>query len=76
MENISFEKALKRLEEIVRHLETGDLSLDDSIRIFEEGMKLSLYCQQELEKADARIKQLVCNDEGGFELIKFDIEED
>lgn len=72
---MSFEEALKRLEEIVRKLEAGDLSLKESIDIFEEGMRLSLYCQEELEKASARIKKLIKRDDGEFELVGFDIGE-
>ncbi|SHG64871.1 Exodeoxyribonuclease VII small subunit [Thermosyntropha lipolytica DSM 11003] len=75
MENISFEEALQRLEEIVRKLENGDLSLQESLMVFEEGIKLSFYCQQELEKAEARIKKLLNREDGGWELVPFDIGE-
>lgn len=72
---MNFEEALKRLEEIVKKLENGDLSLKESIAVFEEGMRLSLYCQEELEKASARIKKLVSRDDGEWELVEFDIGE-
>ncbi|MGI6469028.1 MAG: exodeoxyribonuclease VII small subunit [Syntrophomonadaceae bacterium] len=68
MENISFEKALQRLEEIVDLLESGSLDLQASIEIFEEGIALSVRCQQELQKAEGRVQQLVKKLEGGWEL--------
>lgn len=68
MENISFEKALQRLEEIVDLLESGSLDLQASIEIFEEGITLSVRCQQELQKAEGRVQQLVKKLEGGWEL--------
>ena len=68
MENISFEKALQRLEEIVDLLESGSLDLQASIEIFEEGIARSVRCQQELQKAEGRVQQLVKKLEGGWEL--------
>jgi exodeoxyribonuclease VII small subunit len=68
VENISFEKALQRLEEIVDLLESGSLDLQASIEIFEEGIALSVRCQQELQKAEGRVQQLVKKLEGGWEL--------
>jgi exodeoxyribonuclease VII small subunit len=68
VENISFEKALQRLEEIVDLLESGSLDLQASIEIFEEGITLSVRCQQELQKAEGRVQQLVKKLEGGWEL--------
>ncbi|MBO8159192.1 exodeoxyribonuclease VII small subunit [Thermosyntropha sp.] len=76
MENMTFEMAIKRLENIVKDLEMGDLSLEESIKVFEEGIKLSLFCRKELEKADARIKQLLRNAQGEIELVDFDLGED
>ena len=69
MENISFEKALQRLEEIVDLLESGSLDLQASIEIFEEGIALSVRCQQELQKAEGRVQQLVKKLEGGWEWL-------
>ncbi|NLJ72731.1 MAG: exodeoxyribonuclease VII small subunit [Syntrophomonadaceae bacterium] len=65
MENINFELALKRLEDIVSLIEKGQLDLDESIKLFEEGMKLSVFCQTELEKADNKIKLLLADEETG-----------
>jgi exodeoxyribonuclease VII small subunit len=59
-----FEDAVKRLEQIVRELEAEELSLDDAIAKFEEGIKLGKVCRELLEKAEKRIKVLV-EDEAG-----------
>lgn len=70
MEGLKFEVALKRLEEIVSLIESGKLDLDDSLQLFEEGMKLSAFCQKELKKADAKIKHLLIDEENGeFNLV-------
>lgn len=69
MEEIKFEDALKRLEDIVEKLESGSLELEESIQLFEEGVKLSLYCQQQLKKAEGRVQRLVKNLNGEFELL-------
>lgn len=73
MENVRFEEALKKLGDIVDQLESGELELEESIDVFEEGIKLSLYCQQELKKAEGRIRQLVKNLNGEFELQDFEL---
>lgn len=56
---IPFEEALKRLEEIVRHLEAGDLTLDESLKAFEEGIKWSRLCEQRLAEAKGKVEVLV-----------------
>lgn len=73
MENVKFEDALKKLENIVDRLESGELELEEAINIFEEGINLSLYCQQELKKAEGRILQLVKNLNGELELKEFEL---
>jgi exodeoxyribonuclease VII small subunit len=69
MEEMKFEDALKRLEDIVEKLESGSLELEESIQLFEEGVKLSLYCQQQLKQAEGRVQRLVKNLNGEFELL-------
>jgi exodeoxyribonuclease VII small subunit len=59
-----FEAAMARLEEIVHALEAGNLSLDDSLRVFEEGTGLLRLCTRRLEEADRRI-EILLQDEGG-----------
>lgn len=72
MENIKFEDSLKRLESIVEQLESGQLSLEESLDVFEEGVKLAVSCQQDLRKADGRVKRLVKRINGDFELLDFE----
>ena len=62
---MDFEKKLNRLEEIVQKMEKGELSLDDSMKLFEEGVKLTRECQSQLTKAEAQVKKLVGFDENG-----------
>lgn len=67
-----FERAMERLEQIVKDLESGDLSLDESLKVFEEGVELSKKCYKKLGEAEASVKQLVKNESGEFELRLFD----
>jgi exodeoxyribonuclease VII small subunit len=55
----SFEEHLTKLEKIVAQLESGDLTLEDSVRLFEEGVQLSEACKKELEVAEGKIQLLV-----------------
>ena len=54
-----FEKSLVRLEEVVRRLESPQLSLDDAMKLFEEGVALSRECQKQLEEAEGRVEILL-----------------
>ena len=54
-----FEQSLARLEEVVRKLESANLPLDQAMKLFEEGMQLSRDCQEQLEKAEARVEILL-----------------
>jgi len=62
MKEIKFEEAIKKLEEISKELESGSLSLDESVDKFEEGMKLSKTCTKMLNEAEKRINILINND--------------
>jgi len=62
---MDFEKKLERLEEIVSQMESGDLSLDDSLKFFEEGVKLSRECNQQLVQAEQKVKLLLSVDASG-----------
>jgi len=55
---LSFEAALKRLEEIVRKLESGEAPLDDAIKLYEEGDRLKQQCEARLQAAQAKIEQI------------------
>jgi exodeoxyribonuclease VII small subunit len=59
-----FEKSLDELEKLVRDLEQGELSLEQSLSAFEQGVKLTRECQQALKGAEQRVEQLVQNDDG------------
>ncbi len=67
---MEFEKKLSRLEEIVHKMEKGDLALEESLKLFEEGVKLSRECQGQLSKAEAKVKQLVSIDAEGKPVLK------
>ncbi|HLA27695.1 MAG TPA: exodeoxyribonuclease VII small subunit [Syntrophales bacterium] len=58
-----FEDALKKLEEILRKMETGDLTLEESLRSFEEGIRLSRLCAEKLDEAERRVDILLKEDE-------------
>ncbi len=62
---MDFEKKLSRLEEIVSKMESGDLSLEDSLKSFEEGVKLSRECNQQLSQAEQKVKVLLSVDANG-----------
>ena len=70
---MSFEEALKRLEEIVGMLEGGDHPLDDSLDLFSEGIKLVKFCNSKIEKVEKSVKKLV-NENG--ELVEKDFSVD
>jgi exodeoxyribonuclease VII small subunit len=61
----SFEEAVKRLGEIVAALERGDLPLEDSLRLFEEGVQLSRVSQEKLDVAQKKVEQLLGVDDQG-----------
>jgi len=60
----SFEEAISELEEIVKKLEKGELSLEESINCFQEGVLLSKYCSEKLDEAERRITILLENENG------------
>lgn len=59
MKEVNFEESMENLEKIVEELEKGDLNLDDSIKKFEEGMKISKQCNEYLENAEKKITVLI-----------------
>ena len=59
-----FEEAFKRLEQIVGNLESGDLSLEESMKLFEEGIGLTEACKSRLEDAEQKIQLLLKNSDG------------
>ena len=67
----SFEESLTRLEEIVAQLERGDLPLEDSVRLFEEGTRLSELCRKQLEEAEGKVEMLVKQRDGAMKREPF-----
>jgi exodeoxyribonuclease VII small subunit len=67
----TFEESLKKLETIVAQLERGDLPLEDSIKIFEEGMRLSAECKQELDAAEGKVQILLKQRDGSIKSEPF-----
>ncbi len=63
----TFEQAIEKLEAIVEELEQGDLTLEETIKKFEEGMELSKFCTDKLNQAEQKLKKLV-KTEDGFQL--------
>ena len=57
--NPGFEESLERLEKIVAQMESGELKLEDSLKLFEEGMKLTRACHQRLDDVEKKVKQLL-----------------
>jgi exodeoxyribonuclease VII small subunit len=70
----NFEEHLTELEKVVERLERGDLTLDESVRLFEDGMKLSTACKQELEQAEGRIQVLVEGKAGKMQPADLDLQ--
>jgi exodeoxyribonuclease VII small subunit len=67
----SFEESLRKLETIVDQLEKGDLPLEDSLKLFEEGVGLSSVCKQELEAAEGKVQMLVKQRDGSMKAEPF-----
>lgn len=71
---ISYEQAIKDLEQIIRMLEEGKLPLDEALHSFARGVELAGYCQQQLATARGRVKELVATLEG-YSLLDSDLSE-
>lgn len=72
MAELKFEEALKKLEKIVEDLEKGDISLDEALKKYQEGIELSRVCSARLENAKKKIDVLVKNKKGDYELKPLD----
>ena len=71
-----FESALNKLEEVVKRLEGGELSLDDSLKAFEEGVKQAAFCAKKLNEAEKKVEMLLKQKDGGFYREEFRTEEE
>lgn len=70
----SFEDSLKRLEEIVQTLEQGNVTLDEAMKMYEEGIEISKKCLAKLTEAEVKLKRLSKDVDGNFELFDEDLE--
>ncbi|HEX9021760.1 MAG TPA: exodeoxyribonuclease VII small subunit [Nitrospirota bacterium] len=70
-----FEAALERLEEIVQELEKGELPLEQSLKLFEEGIKLSRICNKRLEEAERKVEVLLKDKNGAIKAEPFEEED-
>jgi exodeoxyribonuclease VII small subunit len=71
-----FEEAMGRLEEMVKQLETGTLPLEESLKVFEEGIRLSRWCVKKLEEVEKRVEILLENEEGELQALPWNIAEE
>ncbi len=68
----TFEESLKTLESIADRIEQGQVGLEESIKLYEEGMKLAKHCRSALERAEQKIQQLQTMDQGPPQTQRFD----
>lgn len=73
---LNFEASLARLEEILRALESGDASLDEMLKLYEEGVGLIRFCNEKLESAEQSVKMLQLQSDGSVGLTDFGRTED
>ncbi len=71
---LTFEEAFERLEQAVEAMDGGDLSLDEAMAHFEEGMQLARYCERLLDDAELRVQQLLADSAGSLTLVPFESE--
>jgi exodeoxyribonuclease VII small subunit len=76
MSDIKFEDALQRLERIVDQLEAGNLPLEESLKVFEEGVGLARHCARYLDEAEKRIELLTRDESGTLKTEPFPVTED
>ena len=67
----TFEESLKKLELIVEQLEKGDLALEDSLKLFEDGVGLSAACKKELDEAEGKVQILIKQRDGSLKAEPF-----
>lgn len=73
MTNLTFEKALADLEQIVAKLEKGGISLNESLALFEKGVKMARFLRGELDKAERKVEVLLKDEKGGLKAKDFDV---
>ena len=76
MAKLNFEKAMENLEKIVREIESGDLALEEALKKFEEGIKLSRQCAGKLEESEKKIALLMEKADGSLEEKRLDSDDE
>ena len=71
-----FEEALQKLEAIVTQMEEGDLPLEETLKAFEEGVRLARYCASKLDEAERKVEKLIRDQAGKLQATSFSEEED
>ncbi|MCG6946082.1 MAG: exodeoxyribonuclease VII small subunit [Deltaproteobacteria bacterium] len=71
-----FEEALQKLEAIVTQMEEGDLPLEETLKAFEEGVRLARYCASKLDEAERKVEKLMRDQAGKLQATSFSEEED
>ena len=74
--DLGFEEALSKLERIVLELEEGDLSLEEALEKFKQGIELSRFCTQKLTRAEEKVRKLIQTTQGEFKTAPVDLEEE
>ena len=72
---LSFEEAMLSLEDIVKKLENGGISLEESLSSFEEAVKLVKFCNEKIESAEQKVRMLVENTDGTVTDVPFDVDD-
>jgi len=72
---LSFEEAFAELEETVRRLEAGELTLEESLALFERGQALAAHCQKKLDAAELKVEQLLSTPQGELRTVPFEVQE-
>lgn len=67
---MTFEESLKRLEEITKKLEMGNISLDESVALFEEGSRLKKHCETLLKEAQLKVEKIIENPDGTVKMVE------
>ncbi len=73
-ESVSFEQSLKRLDEIVKQMERGDVPLEEALKLFEEGTSLVTLCNRQLDQAELKVVQLSKSSDGSPQETEFEDE--
>ena len=72
--NVTFEESMRALDEAVSKLESGSLTLDESLATFEEAVKLIMVCNEKINSAEQKVKMLIQNADGSVTDAPFDVE--